>query len=143
MWIYPTEEMAGGFQIWGSVENASCCKNGYVANYESNGKFVVFAYVSNNIDRGSVLTANNTVPLNQWSFLTFSVDIANNVKIYVNSVEKGSGSFGASPTSHDRALMIGKSIQSQDLGFKGAIDEVRIYNRALDVTEIHSLYQNP
>jgi hypothetical protein len=142
MWVYPTKE-SGGMQIWGSVDNASGGKNGFVANYSSDAEAVIFAYVSGNIDRGEVVTPNYTVPLNKWSFLTFTVDNSSNVKIYVNSVLQGNGSFSASTTSHDRALMIGKSILSQDLAFKGKIDDMRIYNRVLEDIEIQFLYQNP
>jgi hypothetical protein len=58
-------------------------------------------------------------------------------------VEKANGSFCVSPTKHDRALMLGKSILSQHLAFEGLIDEVRIYNRVLTPDEIEYLYQNP
>lgn len=141
MWVYPTRE-SDSMQIWGSVDNASGGKDGYVANYSSENESVVFAYVSDNIDRGEVITPNNTVPLNSWSFLTYTVDSMNQVKIYVNGQEKGSGSFTVAPLSHDRALMIGKSILSQHLAFEGKIDEVRIYEYALNEVVIQSLYTN-
>jgi hypothetical protein len=139
MWVYPTKET--GAHIWGSVENASWGKDGYVAAYGPD-KNVVLDYYSGNVYCGAISTPQNAIQLNTWSFLTFTVDSSNNVKIYVNSIEKGSGSISVSPTSHDRALMIGSGILSQNnpYAFKGIIDDVRIYNRPLQETEIQSLF---
>jgi hypothetical protein len=140
MWVYPTKE-TGGMQIWGSVDNASGGKNGFVANYSSDTEAAIFAYVSGNVDRGGLWTPNNSVPLNTWTLLTFTVDEASQAKIYVNSTLQASATFAAPTNSHDRALMIGKSILSQNLAFQGSIDDVRIYDRALSDIEVQSLYE--
>ena len=140
MWIYPiTNENS---QIWGSIANASGGKDGFRGNYLADDEYVRFSYYSGNILRCEVATDNNTVPLNTWSYLAFTVDNENNIKIYVNGAEQASGNIGVSPTSHDRALMIGKSILSQHKAFEGIIDDVRVYNRPLLETEIQLLYEN-
>ena len=139
MWVYPTVESG---QLWGSIGNASGGKDGFFTHYYADGEYVKFKYYKDNSDRGLWLSTNGSVLFNTWSFLTFTVDNSNNVKIYVNSVEAASGNFSVPCTSHDTDLMIGKSIWSQDIAFNGKIDEVAIYDRALSGEEVARLYQD-
>lgn len=148
MWIYPR----GYGQMWGSVENPSGDKDGFSTSYNPEGDYIHFVYDLGNISRLDVSTPYNTVPVNTWSFLTFTIDGSNNIKIYIGSEEQifdsisveASGTLSVSPTSHDRALMIGcgKRLQS-GTGFDGFIDDVHIYERALSSTEVTELYLTP
>lgn len=82
----------------------------------------------------------------QWIHLVGSYDknlSDSNIKIYVDGsllkTEKASYDIGYS----DSALRIGMAIPGNSLQyFKGKIDEVRIYNRALNSQEVTALYNN-
>ncbi len=77
-------------------------------------------------------------PFNEWIFFAVTYD-NNTVKIHLNSeisdYEVGSGKLDS--WIDDVELSIGKEDQHH---FKGVIDDIRIYNRALTEEEINALY---
>jgi Concanavalin A-like lectin/glucanases superfamily/PQQ enzyme repeat len=84
-----------------------------------------------------------TSPLtaNTWSHLAATYDGAT-IRLYVNGVQVASrAQTGAIATSMNPLQIGGDSIYGQY--FAGRIDEVRIYNRALSVTEIQSDMNTP
>ena len=66
----------------------------------------------------------------------------NNIKIYVNAVEKGSTAFSSSLATNDKPFLMGSDRLGGGNGrfFKGTIDEVGIWSRALSTAEINTLY---
>lgn len=58
---------------------------------------------------------------------------------YINGVQYGSGTVTRGTTPYSVTAAIGSTMYIQNY-FKGAIDDVRIYNRALSPTEIYNLY---
>ena len=90
---------------------------------------------------GTVSSRPGVIRPNTWQHVAAVVRRAENqTKLYVNGFEVGVGTI--KPESLDNpnvALHIGR-IQDSRL-FKGQIDEVRFYNRALDVEEIHALLE--
>jgi hypothetical protein len=75
--------------------------------------------------------------LGQWQHVVVVVR-SGNVEMYVNAVVVANGppGFAALPTTDP--LRIGVDYTTRF--FKGSIDEVRLYGRALDLAEIQSLY---
>ena len=136
LWIHPTID-TGGHQIFGSIQNASGGKDGIFFAHNANTASLEAAYVESNIDRGDVLySSTNSVLPNTWTHITHTVDDLGNASIYVNGSLDGSGSYSVPTTSHDRALMFGKSILSQNLAFDGLMDDVKIWDRALSAEEV-------
>ena len=92
---------------------------------------------------GDVLGSTSAV--NTWTHITAVQDGPNNTrKLYVNGVLVGSGPAQAANGAGD--LWIAQSNPGTGIGadsFPGTIDEVRIYNRALDVSEIPALMGPP
>jgi hypothetical protein len=83
------------------------------------------------------------IPLNEWTHLAISFD-GTIKRLYVNGAEVAS-SGGLGPLVYDAApvpVTIGSDFASNESGnlFKGRIDEVAFYNRALTVDEILSIY---
>ena len=78
------------------------------------------------------------IPLNTWTHLATTYDGAN-MRFYVNGVLVGTTPGTGTINAANGALRIGGN-NSAPLGqgefFKGLIDEVRIYNRALSSAEI-------
>jgi hypothetical protein len=137
-WVYPT---VSGKQLWGSVNNASGGKDGFIGNYDYVSLY--FLYYKGNATCGDLTAPAGIVPLNQWSHVVFTCDTNLTTRLYVNGTNVANGSFTSVPDAHDRALMIGKSILSQSLAFGGKIDDVRIYNRALSSDDVLRLYNLP
>ena len=77
----------------------------------------------------------------QWYFMTATYN-EDSLKIFVDGNEVAGSQELSPPGSNSRELVIG-SLQDQYYytnGFKGTLDEIRIYNRALTNNEIQDLY---
>jgi hypothetical protein len=85
-----------------------------------------------------VICNSSGLPLNTWSYLTSTYD-GSNFKFYVNGSLTQTVPFTGTIDPSTGILQIGASRFGEY--FKGFIDEVRIYNRALSATEIQATYQ--
>jgi len=84
---------------------------------------------------------------NNWHFITTVFESSDNVRIYVDGVEKSTSQSGNTSKTNVRLRSgnykdrIGFNYDVQGrYKFKGIIDEIRIYNRVLTVQEIQTLY---
>ncbi len=82
-------------------------------------------------------------PNNTWQHIVAVLDQpAGRMKLYVNGIERGSGTPRATliNTSHEVSIGARKSsgASGYELNFDGRIDEVTIYNRALSTNEIQA-----
>jgi chitodextrinase len=84
----------------------------------------------------SYITAPNTIPINSWSYLTLTYDGAM-LRLYVNGVQVSSIAKTGTIETNSNPLRIGGNSTYGEY-FKGRIDEIRIYNRALSQLEIQS-----
>src|SRR6185503_4440102 len=75
-----------------------------------------------------------TLPLNVWTHLATTYD-GTTMRLYVNGVEVGSKAYAGSIATSGGVLSIGGNGVWSEY-FKGWIDEVRVYNRALTATDI-------
>jgi len=92
---------------------------------------------------GSDVSAAGTsvLPLNTWANLAVTYDAAT-IRMYVNGTQVGSRAQTGSITTSTSPLRFGgDSVWGE--WFTGLIDEVRIYNRALNVTEISQDMNTP
>jgi chitodextrinase len=96
-------------------------------------------HVYSNGDRYT--TAPSTLPTDTWTHLAATYD-GSTVKIYVNGALANSGNVSGMITTSGLPLRIGgNSVWSE--WFSGQIDDVRIYNRALDASELSSDMATP
>ena len=127
-WVYPTA-LSG----WRSV----------VMKEASNG-LVFGLYAHDNLPHPAMTVGvdgvdssaggTTALPLNTWSHLAATYD-GTTIRLYVNGVEAGTATgAGALPASANPLRIGGNSVWGEY--FKGRIDEVRIYNRALSAAEI-------
>ena len=80
-------------------------------------------------------------PLGGWTHVATTLS-GNTLKLYVNGVLVGTNAsvtYRASSLGNTANHYIGKSNGTTDPMFKGAVDEFRIYNRALNASEIAEL----
>jgi hypothetical protein len=79
-------------------------------------------------------------PLNQWVHLGYTYD-GHNVRFYVNGVlNNTSPDYNKTYAASDSPLYIGRQ-STGGYEFKGRIDDVRIYDRALSSDEVKHLYE--
>ena len=87
----------------------------------------------------SFASASSPIPTNAWTYITGTLD-SSGMKIFVNGV--GSGTNAANQPSNASIVEVdlGRVTNSGGAYFKGLIDEVQIYNRALSDAEILAIY---
>ena len=111
--------------------------------YKGNDNYYLMATSTANGAPAGGLIANGShaetfgtasLPINQWTHLAVTYD-AKVLRLYVNGVEVSSKSWVGTIKTSTNPLQIGGDTD-YDLHFKGLIDEVRIYNRALTASEI-------
>jgi hypothetical protein len=111
--------------------------NGYIVYVHTDGKLSVGVNLNSFWSNSSVITANT------WQQIAVTAD-GSNYRLYVDG-ETVSGSFAAgsydSPPAVTTNMRIGAWNHAPDRRFNGAIDDVRIYDRALSDTEVQQLYQ--
>lgn len=84
-----------------------------------------------------------TTPLNQWIHIVFTWSSQDSARWYVNGALIQSGVFtaGSSSVTPMRIASMYNAINPhQSVYFKGLLDDIRIYNRALSTAEINKLY---
>ncbi|MGY4768421.1 PQQ-dependent sugar dehydrogenase [Kribbella sp. CWNU-51] len=82
-----------------------------------------------------------TIPLNQWSHLAAVFnDAANTYTLYLNGTAIRTANETTAPVPNTQALVFGQSACSSCGGerWRGLLDDIRVYNRALTATEIQT-----
>ena len=102
-----------------------------------------FAQVQMNFKNGSVGTTNGAIALNTWIHIC-CVRSSGTLKIYINGVLNVSGSEGTITPVYTYVARFGTMFYNAIPpgpynGHNGKIDEMRIYNRALTISEITQL----
>jgi fibronectin type 3 domain-containing protein len=85
-----------------------------------------------------VSSPSNSVLAGNWYFVGFTWD-GQYVRLFINGVQSATGTYTGTLSSQPY-LRIGRR-ETSAYPFKGIIDEVRIYNRALTSAEILNLFQ--
>ena len=130
-WVYPTQTMSG----WNTVimkEKAAGLSYYMDANSDSDTP----AAGMDNIGGGRNLEGGHWLIANQWAHLAATYDGATQ-RLYVDGTQVASQPQTGLIQTSDGALRIGgNSIWGE--WFAGRIDEIRIYNRALNAAEIQN-----
>ena len=109
-----------------------------VSNYF--GSTEIAFYVNKGTTENYQLFHEQAIILNEWGFYTATVDLTGIMKIYKNGILI-SENLGLTPNKLIRTEQyLGRSLYPGDGYFKGAIDELRIYETALTLAEIQNLY---
>lgn len=100
-------------------------------------------YVHNTDIGNYIYIKTAAITVGQWDFYAVTVDDNGHMKIYKNGILIA-GNINGNPVKFlTRTYQyIGKSIYSSDGYFKGAIDDLRIYQKALSEPEIINLFGN-
>ncbi len=131
-------QTAGRVIIFKAPNTGYNCDYSLSVGYDQNSQ----ARVSFNFGQGSTqytsITGNIVLQTNQWYLVTATR--ANGIsKIYINGVMDVSTTYSYTPYNQNFNLLLGMSVNANQ-SFSGALDELRIYNRALSVQEILNIY---
>ncbi|MBN2010179.1 choice-of-anchor D domain-containing protein [candidate division KSB1 bacterium] len=110
--------------------------NGHLLAIDETGHIVAGVQGNN----ASLITSNDSLALGSWAFVAVTRDTDNVVSIYYNGQLDISGISSSLPSFH-YTPNIGHDPSSYTFqNFRGDIDEVRIYDRALTAEEIDIVY---
>lgn len=129
-WVYPTA--LGG---WNTILMKETAGDLAYALYANDNAPRPAAYLRTNAI--SDVPGSSAVPLNTWTHVAVTYDGAV-MRLYVNGSAVGAQALVGNVVASSRPLRIGGNETWMDEFFKGRIDEVRIYNRALSLAEIRS-----
>ena len=87
----------------------------------------------------SVLSSGFTPPVNQFSWLCWTVDAARTIRCYVNGAQTATGTLAFVPASCQQDIWIGARWDGN--AFVGYASDFRLYNKALSAAEILEIYQ--
>jgi hypothetical protein len=86
------------------------------------------------------VVAPTTLPVATWTHLAATYDRAT-IRLYINGVQVATGAQTAPVSTSNAVLTIGADFYGEF--FQGVLDEIRIYNRALSVSEIQTDMNTP
>jgi len=84
-------------------------------------------------------SGDNAISLNAWNHVTAVVESGTLVTLYVDGAFVGSGTLSSPITANNKSLRIGIRHDGGQ-AFDGIIDDLRVYERAIPVSEINELY---
>ena len=136
-WINPSQLRQGGLVCLGRYNWV----HGWYMDTLDKGVLRIETVSPANKSNGTVASRPGIIRVNTWQHVAAVVRRGEHqTRLYVNGLEVAAGTIG--PANLDNptvALHIGR-IQGSRL-FKGKIDEVHFYNRALDVKEVQALLE--
>ena len=132
-WVYP----ASAPEAWGTILMKETSGEAVYGLFSDGTDDMPTAYIANK----SSATGPSILPNNAWSHLAATYN-GSALVLYVNGNEAKRVANSGNITVSNGRLMIGGNSVWGDY-FKGRIDEVRIYNRALSATEIRADMANP
>jgi hypothetical protein len=123
--------------ILGKYSAASGAAPGYGLFFASDGLPQVSMHDGTN--DGNQIGTTNIIGTG-WHHIV-GVRSGTTVTLYVDSVVEDSGSVpGLGSTSNADPLLIGTTVNADERNINGAVDDVRIYNRALSAAEVKTIY---
>lgn len=130
------KNVSGYYQTIVSKGDAGIGTNkGYRLRVES-GDTILFTVTG---DTESALNTTSTITNGLWYHIVATKD-SSVMKVYINGIEVGNMAAPSGSISNSLHFMIGR--QSTDWYWRGSIDDVRIYNKALSATEVRNLYES-
>ena len=91
------------------------------------------------LTEGDVRIANKHVEGEEWFLLTFTYD-GDQAKIYHDNMLLTQSNYSKGITFNEDGLYIGVDAKLENL-FKGAVDDLRLYNTTLSYDDVEALYQ--
>lgn len=126
------------FQTGGNMNPRILHKYNYqLATLTTNSSRKIFSQFGNN--NNSSIISQSYIPENNWRFVVLTYN-GTEIKLYINGLPDISMAFNGPIGISNYNLTIGTNSQNFLDWFKGKIDDIRIYNRAINNDEIQCLY---
>lgn len=146
LWVYPNSLSTRNGIINCQYDNRDDMpnSNNLYGLYLKNGK-LEYLHESNRGENHNHIFNYSAIPVNKWSHIAIIRDVANkSVDLYLNSKFIETIKYSANPDNGDLSITrIGEfngTVYTPRF-FHGIIDDVRIYNGAIDIKKVSSLYR--
>lgn len=133
-WVYP--KVSNVYQALIDRSNGAGASRQYAVYLSVNGVCQLFVALGGTNIGDQVV--NPCWKINIWNHIAITADGVN-VKFYVNCVLAKTFASAALPTSQAFKLYLGREV-GNNFSLNGAMDDARIYNRALSQADICQLY---
>jgi hypothetical protein len=134
-WINPANytNCVGEYRVFHTVQNL-------VAGYQTAitcSDQRLFGAIYNSSGNGNSVSSNTAIPAGAFTHFAVTWD-GSNLRMYINGVlENTVATTITTVGSHSENPRIGNDI---NFGFRGQVDEVSLYNRALSATEVSAIF---
>jgi hypothetical protein len=137
VWVYPTSPLNHPMGILGNEDNAGG-KKGWAARVDGNGSTLKAVFAMNT--GGTYDEVDSLVlPSNTWVHLAFIYN-AGVAYLYTNGISSTNKAIVLAVNTNNNKVCLGdERVQTQDRHFMGIIDDLRIYNNALNSEQIRLL----
>lgn len=146
LWVKYTGD--GGGLIKNDRFSSNAYYNGFLIHTGSTGalEFVIGSgYASPNTRKSAGTDENCLLNDEKWYHIVAIAKSASDMHIYINTADKSVSYYGSGTTitysTNDGVIASGNDASGADRFYKGLIDDMRIYNRALSSDEVTALYQ--
>ena len=144
-WAFvPANYQAGRASPWLICKNRSEWDDGNYGLMIINGRPHALLNIGGGPANAFVAESRVPVKIEQWNHLAFSYD-GDTLRLYVNGALSGEHKIGRPRVPGHDGLAFGRRQDNDGDGyyFRGALDEIRLYDRALTLAEIGQRLQNP
>jgi hypothetical protein len=140
----------GSISTWFKLETISASGNIFQARVDSNNSTFVFYHASNNEltanykanGTANIVSSTNTVENDGlWHHVVSTWDNSGDIKIYLDGTLKDTTTISGTFTGSFATAAIGNNTDGGGF-WKGNIDEVILFNKELDSTEVSNLYND-
>ena len=143
-WAFvPANYQAGSASPWLICKNRSEWDDGNYGLMIVNGRPQARLDIGGGRENAFVVESSVPVKIEQWNHLAFSYD-SDTLRLYVNGELSGERKIGRPRVPGHDGLAFGRRQDNSGDGyhFRGALDEIRFYDRALTLDEIRQRFQN-
>ena len=136
-WVYPFDGIYG----INSYDIIVCKEDEYEMAFSADNSLISAVHTNSSGWFWTGGTGNNTLPKNKWTFVSVTWD-GSNIREYINGELKNTEAQTGTTTYDANGILRigGRTYDPANDFWKGKIDEVKIYKRALSSAEIYALF---
>ena len=142
LWVYPTTQPAGIYGLVGISDGSTGTTNGHQRIFSLRGSTGKLFYSTGHSYPGNYVDTTVLYTEDAWNMFTFVYDTSQIVKIYKNSVYHSNYNLGATFTPSYLFFGYGTDIAIYAATPDVKEDEIGIWSKALNQTEIDELYNS-
>ena len=114
----------------------------YSTRLDDNSPRNVINFHGRSTTNGGGVSSTGAVPTGEWVHVAVTFDVSalgDDTSFYINGVLDSTADYGSALSLNDYALRIGNSISGSWSYWNGMIDDVQIYNTALNAGQIQTV----